>query len=208
MWGNADDRREFGGIYPLWYGDPAVRDRAAAVKRLRALADRNYAPAQFALAMAYFDGDGVRRDYAQAYHYALAAASQQHPGAENMVGGFHAAVTPKHDACAHDPVVAAEWYRKAAEHGSAGAMMNLVTCYQTGLGVQADPVEVFVWSSMAVHCSPIRNRGAETIRDQSGAALDPGRRAVADARIAQLRSKLPHPWSEPMVYWRSLADAS
>src|SRR5687768_14610555 len=72
MWGGAAEQREFGSIYPMWYGEPAVRDRAAAVRKLRSLAERNYAPAQFALAMAFFDGDGVRRDYRQAYQYALA----------------------------------------------------------------------------------------------------------------------------------------
>jgi hypothetical protein len=65
---------------------------------------------------------------------------------------------------------------------------------------------VFVWSSLAVHCSPIRNRGAETIRDQGGAALDPEQRAAADERIGQLRAALPHPWSEPLVYWRELSQ--
>jgi hypothetical protein len=206
MWGSDDDHREFGKIYPMWYGDAAVRDRRAAVAKLRSQAERNYAPAQFALAMAYFDGDGVRRDYQQAYQYAVAAAEQGYPSAENMVGGFHASATPKHDACAHDPATAAQWYRKAAEHGNAGAMMNLVNAYQTGSGVAADPVEVFVWASLAVHCSPIRNRGAETIRDRVGAALDPQQRAGAEERIAQLRSGLPHPWSEAMLYWRSLSE--
>lgn len=147
MWGGPGEQAEFGSVYPLWYGDPAVRDRTAAVAKLRALADRHYAPAQFALAMAYFDGEGVRRDYAQAYHYARAAAGQQYPGAENMVGGFYATVTPPHDACAHDPAVAVSWYRRAAERGNAGAMMNLVNCYQTGLGVAAEPV--FYWRTLA-----------------------------------------------------------
>ena len=206
MWGSADDQREFGAIYPLWYGEPAVRDRAGAVKKLRSLAERKYAPAQFALAMAYFDGDGVRRDYQQAYQYANAAAEQQYPGAENMVGGFHASAVPKHDACAHDPAIAVQWYRRAAERGHAGAMMNLVNAYQSGLGVTADPVEVFVWASLAAHCSPIRNRGAETIRDRGAAALDARQRQDADDRIERLRAVLPQPWSEPMVYWKSLAQ--
>jgi hypothetical protein len=206
MWGGVGEQAEFGSVYPLWYGDSAVRDRAAAVKKLRSLAERNYAPAQFALAMAYFDGDGVRRDYQQAYQHALASAQQGFPSAENMVGGFYAMVTPQHRACAPDPAVAVSWYHKAAQQGNAGAMMNLVNAYQAGHGVAPDPVEVFVWASMAVHCSPIRNRGAETIRDRGAAALAPEQRAAADARIAQLRSGLPHPWSEAMFYWRSLSE--
>ena len=205
MWGSEADRLQFGGIYPLWYGDAAVRSRPAAVARLTALADKGYAPAQYALAMAYFDGDGVRRDYKRAYRLALAGAAQQYPAAENMVGSFHAMAQPKHDACVHDPADAVRWYVRAAERGDPGAMMNLVNCYQSGLGVDADAVEVFVWASLTVHCSPIRNRGAETISERTGATLTKEQRAAADDRIARMKAALPHPWSTHLVYWKSLA---
>ena len=121
MWGGDTEQREFGRLYPLWYGDPGVRDRTAAVQQLSGLAARSYAPAQYALAMAYFDGDGVRRDYPQAYALALAAAAQHYPGAANMIGGFHGAAAPKHDACAHDPVAAVAWYRKVARRSATAA---------------------------------------------------------------------------------------
>jgi hypothetical protein len=208
MWGTEAEQREFGAIHALWYGGESARDRRGAVKRLASLAERGYAPAQFALAMAYFDGEGVARDYQQSYRLALAAAEQDYPGAQNMVGGFHASVSPRHDACAHDPAAAVRWYLKAAAQGNTGAMMNLVTCYETGHGVAADPVEVYVWASAAVHCTPTRNRGAETISARTGAALEPDRRAAADDRIARLKASLPHPWSEPQSYWKSLVPGS
>jgi hypothetical protein len=41
-------------------------------------------------------------------------------------------------ALAKDPVQAAEWYRKAADRGHAGAQNNLGLCYETGNGVVQD----------------------------------------------------------------------
>ena len=206
MWGSDEDRRQFGLIYPLWHGEAAVRDRRAAVKRLTTLAESGYAPAQFALAMAYYDGEGVRRDYRQAFTHMMAAANQQYPAAENMIGSFYGGVTLKHGACEHDPAEAARWYRRAAEHGNAGGMFNFAQGARTGLGTARDQLEAYVWASLAVHCSSIRFRPAEVLRDQAAADLDPAQRQIADARIAELRAGLPHPWAEPLSYWRSLSE--
>lgn len=205
MWGSAEDRREFGQIYPLWHGDPAVRDRRAAVVRLKRMADRGYAPAQFALAMACYDGEGVRRDYVTAFAHMMAAAHQQYPAAENMIGSFYGGVSLKHGACEHDPAEAARWYRRSAEHGHAAGMFNLAQGARTGLGTDRDQLEAYVWASLAVQCSSIRVRSAEVLRDQAAADLAAAQRQAADARIAEMRAGLSHPWSEPLLYWRSLA---
>lgn len=205
MWGSDEDRRRFGLIYPLWYGDSTVRDRQAAVQRLRELAEQGYAPAQFALGMAFYDGEGVRRDYVTAFAHILTAANQQYPAAENMIGSFYGGVSLKHGACEHDPVEAARWYRRSAEHGHAAGMFNFAQGVRTGLGTGRDPLEAYVWASLAVQCSSSRFRSAEVLRDQAAADLDAAQRQAADARIAELRAGWPHPWSEPLLYWRSLA---
>jgi hypothetical protein len=208
MWGTEEQQRAFGRLYQFWYGDPAVRDRRAAVKGLTALAGDGYAPAQFALAMAYYDGEGARRDYHKAFAHMLAAANQQYPAAENMVGSFYGGVSRKHGACEHDPTAAAGWYRRSAEHGHAAGMVNFAQGARTGLGTDCDQVEAYVWASVAVHCSAIRNRPAEVLRDQAAAELDGERKMAADRRIAELCAALPHPWSEPMIYWRSLSQST
>ena len=206
LWGSESERQAFGQIWPLWYGDHGVRDHAAAVTRLKQLADQGYAPAQFVLGLAHYDGDGVRRDYAKSFDYFSAAAAQGYPGAEGMVGNFYITAKPAHSACAYDPAEAARWHRLAAEHGNAGAQYNLAFSYWTGRGVDQDPLEAFVWASLSAHCSAIRNRMAEVQRDQASAALDPEQRAEADRRIEELKSTLPFPWSEPLTYWKSLAQ--
>ena len=207
MWGDDSEQRAFGEIWPLWHGAPGVRDRRLAVKRLRKLADQGYAPAQFALGWAYFDGDGVRRDYAKSFEYCRAAAEQRYPAAEGMLGTFYAMAKPKHGACELDPVRAAYWYRRGAEGGNPGAQYNLASGYRTGYGVEKDFVEAFVWASLAVHCNSLpRDRMSETIRDEAAAALSPEQKAVADQTIQELIRDLPHAWSEPTAYWRLLAE--
>lgn len=206
MWGNESEKRAFGGIWPLWYGEPGVRDRRRAVQQLRTLADLGYAPAQFALGWAYFDGDGVRREYTKSFENFMAAARQAYPTAEGMVGNFYVMAKPKHNACEYNPGEAVCWHRLAAEHGNFGAQSNLASAYWLGRGVEKDTVEAYLWASLSIHCSPLRNRIAEVQRDQAAGELTPDQRAEAERRLAELKSRLPHPWSEHMGYWRLLAE--
>lgn len=206
MWGSESERRAFGEIWPLWYGEAAVRDRRRAVRRLRLLADQGYAPAQFALGWAYFDGDGVRRDYTKSFEYFMAAAGQGYPGAEGMVGNFYVTAKPAHKACDYNPEESARWHRRAAEHGNCGAQYNLAFACWTGRGVDKDAAEAYVWASLSIHCSSLRNRMAEALRDDAWAILAPEQMAAADRRVAELKLDLPRPWSEPMAYWRLLAE--
>ena len=204
MWGDNKDQQQFGSVWPLWHGDAATQRRQEAVKLLRQLAERGYAPAQFALAMAYFDGQGVRRDYTKAFEMFLVAANQNYPAAEGMVGSFYAMVKPKQDACPHDPEQAAIWYQRGAEHGNLSAMINLASCFKSGLGVEANPAEVYVWASLAAQLSPIRSRPAEVLRDQAVTELNGEQLKDLDRRISEMKSSLLHPWSEPHTYWKSL----
>ena len=104
MWGSQLEQIAFGELWPLWNGEARVRNRRRAVKLLEPLAYKGYAPAQFALGWAYFDGDGVRRDYAKAYEYFLAAAEQAYPGAECMIGNLFVMARPAYNVCEYDPV--------------------------------------------------------------------------------------------------------
>lgn len=205
MWGSEAEQRAFGETYPLWYGPEAVRDRRKAVAAFRSLADKAYAPAVCALGRAYFDGEGVRRDYRESFALFGKAAEAGYPSAEGEYGNFFIMATPKHDACAYDPAQAAVWHRRSAEHGNAGAQFNLAFSYWDGRGVEKNPVEAYLWASLAVHCAKTRMRPAETVRDQAAATLDAAARAVADERIAALSAQLPHPCSEHLTYWRLLA---
>lgn len=207
MWGSEDQRRAFAAVLPLWHGGDATRDRKRAAGELRTLADAGYAPAQFGLGMAHFDGEGVRRDYTTAFALFMSAAEQRYPSAEGGIGNFYLMAKPEHDTCPYDPAEAARWHRRASEGGNAGSLYNLAFSCWTGRGIPKNEADAYVWSSLAVKCSTIRFRPAETLRNNAAATLDESRRAAADARIAELGRDLPHPWSDHLSYWRSLADA-
>lgn len=209
MWGSNVDKKEFGAILPLWYAeDHALRDRKTAAGHLRTLAERGYAPGQFALAMAYFDGEGLRRDYSLCFRYCLAAAEQGYPSATGMIGNFYTAATPKYGVCEYDPAQGVQWWRQSAENGNAGSQFNLATAYSTGNGIEKNELEAFIWASLAVHCSPTRFRSAEVLRDRTAAELDTEQSAAAAARLSPLTERLPLPRSEHLTYWKLLARES
>jgi uncharacterized protein len=131
MWGDDSEQRAFGDIWTLWYGSPGVRDRHLTVKRPRKLADRGYAPAEYALGWAYFVGEGVRLDYGKSSEHCRVAGELSYPGAEVVLGAFYAMVKPEHGACELDPVKAAYWYRRGAERGNPGTQYNRASSYRT-----------------------------------------------------------------------------
>ena len=208
MWGTIGQRTAFGELWPLWYGPPEARDRRLAAAKLRTLADQGYAPAQFGLGLAYFDGDGVRRDYVRSFQFCLTSAEQGYPSAENMVGNYYVMAKPAHNACALSSADSLRWQRRAADHGNVAGQYNLALAYWTGHGVDRNPVEAYVWASLSVHCSRIKNRMGEVLCDMAAAELDAAQKAAADRRLSDLKRDLPHPWSEHLDYWRLLAECT
>lgn len=204
MWGSEQEKKEFGILYPLFYGSQEERNYAKAIKVIKKLAGKGYVPAICALGIAYFDHLGVRRNYQEAFRLYMEAALKGYPSAECGVGNFYAMAFPKHNACENNPEKAVKWWLRASEHGNSGAQCNLAGYYLKGTGVQEDPVEAYVWATLAVHCSPIRFRIAEVFRDQALALHTPEERAQADQRITALREQLPYAWSEHLSYWSML----
>lgn|GEM_PF-2006128 len=206
MWGTVAEKKAFAALYPLFYGSSEERNYAKGINSIRKLAGYGYAPALCALGIAYFDHLGVRRDYAEAFNCYRRAAEQAYPSAECGMGNFYAIVRPKHNACENDPEKAAEWWLKASEHGNPGAQCNLAGYYLNGTGMGVDPVEAFIWGTMAVHCSTIRFRSAEVFRDQALGLLNEAQISEANSRIEVLKGNLPKAWSEHMTYWRLLYE--
>ncbi len=206
MWGDTSQQREFAIIYPLWYGTSNERNKHRAVQQLLPLANQGYAPAMYAVGWAYFTAEGVRHDYVKAFRYFKGAAEQGYPSAESMLGNFYVLAKPEHRTVELDPAEAARWRRLGAEHGNTSAQYNLAYQLFNGYGVERDPAEAYVWASLSVHCSPIRNIPAEVLRDKAAAALDPVQMTAAQERVKDLSQSLPYPWSEHMTYWHVLAE--
>ena len=79
------------------------------------------AEAEFQLARAYLNGQGVPKDVGKALELMKAAAAQGHADAIGAVGYFYSTGT----GVPQDDAQAAEWFRKGAEKGSAKAQLNL-----------------------------------------------------------------------------------
>jgi uncharacterized protein len=104
-------------------------------------AEQGNAQAQFNLGLAYYDGKGVPKDYAEAVKWYRKAVEQGNAQAQNNLGLCYQNGTgvPKDDA------EAVRWFRKAAEQGLAQAQANLGVCYQNGTGVPKDDAEAIRW---------------------------------------------------------------
>ena len=50
---------------------------------------------------------------------------------------------------AQNPVLAAQWFRRAAERGMLDSQYNLAQLYETGLGVTANSAEAYRWYLIA-----------------------------------------------------------
>jgi TPR repeat protein/serine/threonine protein kinase len=100
---------------------------------------------QFNRGSAYFNGEGVPRDFQQAMHWFRKAAEQGHKVAQFNLGVMYGSGqgAPK------DDQQAAFWTRKAAEQGYADAQQNLGTMYGKGQGVPNDNVQALSWFQKA-----------------------------------------------------------
>ncbi len=208
MWGSEKERRELGLLWVLWHGEKPRRDRKRGLAELRRLAELGYAPAVCGLAAAYHSGEAVTQDVSAAWRLYQQAAEDRYPSAEAAVGNFFVTAAPEHGVCEYDPARAADWHKRAAAQGNAGAQYNLAFSFWTGRDVERDVRSAYFWAGLAVHCSPIRIRPAETLREQAAAALDATVRAEVEQESGRAREQLPLPWSEHLTYWKHLARAA
>ena len=123
----------------LW--KKAGKGDAAALTKLRALAEKGDAKAQNNLGRMYDEGLGVPKDEDEAVKWYREAADQGHADAQNSLGVMYRTGlgVPK------DEVEGVKWYRKAADQGYAAAQYNLGKMYIYGFGVTQDEVEAVKW---------------------------------------------------------------
>ena len=100
-------------------------------------AEQGVAEAQFNLGLMYYNGQGVRQDYAEAVRWYRQAAEQGNAEAQNNLGTMYAIG----QGVRQDYAEAVRWYRKAAEQGVAETQNNLGAMYAIGQGVRQDYAE-------------------------------------------------------------------
>jgi hypothetical protein len=193
---------EFGRIWKYWYNDPADCDYRRAVAMLRELAETGYAPATYALGMAYYDGKGVRRNYQEAFEKLLKAAEAGYPDAQNMIATYYE--NPPGDVIERDLARAAHWYEKAARSGNSSAQYNYAQMLKNGWGVESNLVEAYVWAAMSVRCTPshLKNRPAENLKIEMGLQLTQETLKGAEATIDKMSKELPRENSHHLYFWQ------
>ena len=116
-------------------------DDAAAVRKLRSLAEQEDTKAQLELGHRYAIGSGVLPDDEEAVFWFRKAAERGEAKAQLELGHRYAIGwgVPRND---EEAVV---WYRKAAEQGEVDAQLELGERHTTGRGVPRDDEEAVFW---------------------------------------------------------------
>ncbi|HEX8814407.1 MAG TPA: SEL1-like repeat protein [Terriglobales bacterium] len=200
--GNAIAQNDLGVMYRL--GDGVDKDKEQAVSWYRKAARQKYAPAMFNLGAAYYNGDGVPINDGVASMWFLLAQECGSSAANDAVARMTQTSTPSELAEAYfsvgdmykngleipqDYSRAADWYRKAADAGSAYANMQLAQQLVAGQGVAQDYGEARRRCESAAkaqyymgdYCLGVMNRQG------LGGPKDPAEAAKWFARAAEMR---------------------
>ena len=109
-------------------------------------AEAGNADAQNVLGVLFYEGDGVKKDHAQAFEWLFRAAEQGHAKGMFNVGLLYSYGygVPKNDE------KAVEYYMSAAEKGVRGSYQKLGNAYYYGKGTEKDMGKALEWYEKAV----------------------------------------------------------
>ena len=144
-----------------WFGSASP---AAVQETTEAMAQRGVVEAQFSLGLRFASGQGAALDYAQAEHWYLKAASQNHALAHFNLGIMHA----RGQGMPSDKAKSLVWIQKAAELGDASAQYNLGLLHHRTVGdgprdtASQSRIEAYKWLQLAATQG---YRGAEAACD-------------------------------------------
>ena len=104
-----------------------------------------YVETHYAIAMLYWQGQGVHRDFHKSYEWLLKAAYLNHAGAQAKLGYLYTDGV----AVPRDFNMAFEWYSKAAKQGDIDGQYNLGIFYLNGWGTEQDTTMAKVYLAAA-----------------------------------------------------------
>merc|ERR1719161_232378 len=116
-----------------------------SVQWLQAGSQAGFAMAQKNLALAYANGQGAKKDYAQAVVWMRRAAEQLEVEAAYLMGEFYR----QGRGVPLDAKEAAKWYERAAEAGFPKSQYILGMLHMEGTGVPADASKAKMWLGFA-----------------------------------------------------------
>ena len=159
-------------LYQRGHGAPG--DAARALPLFEAAGEQGLAAAQYQAGMAWLNGIGTEPDRSVALHWLKRAAEQDEVAAQLQLAELYFS-TPG----AEQPE-ARQWLNRAAVLGSATAQYRLGVSYLEGSGGPADPLDAYVWLSLALLNGEQRARdGVKQLASQlSPSQLDSARRKI------------------------------
>ena len=191
------------------------RKDAAALARLKAIAESGYAPAQAFLAHLYETGhDGVPVNLAEARRWTERAAEGGDAAAMHNLALF----CFRGEGGPADAAAAARWFTKAAQHGVVDSQYNLGLLYQSGSGAPKDLAQAYKWFSIAATAGDQEARAAAVDLESR---VPPSQLRAMDAQVAsfeplgttQARAGAPSATDaqkvlERLGYYRGAADGA
>jgi len=140
----------------------AVDDKSS-IAQLQSAAEQGNNQAQFNLGVAYYNGQGVEKDYTAAVKWWQKAAEQGNDQAQFNLGVAYL----KGIGVEKDYTAAVKWYQKAADQGNAKAQYLLGNAYHEGWGIEKDDNQAVVWWHKAADQGNAMAKTALTEADES-----------------------------------------
>jgi TPR repeat protein len=159
------------------------KERFEKVK-VKALAEKGDAIAQFNLGVMYDEGQGVEQDFKEAVKWYQKAADQGFATAQSNLGVMYF----KGQGVEQDFKEAVKWGRKAADQGDAIAQFNLGVMYAKGQGVEQNNVTAYAWWNIAATNG---NQNAKKGLSQLAEIMIPAQIAKAEELVKEMVKKNP-----------------
>ena len=119
----------------------SVSATALDSNQIQRLANQGDAEAQFNLGWMYYQGEGVRQDYAKAFEWYKKVANQGDSNAQFVLGLLYY----KGEGVRQDYAKAAQWFLKVANQGDSDAQAMLGVMYNKGKGVRQNVAIAKEW---------------------------------------------------------------
>jgi localization factor PodJL len=177
----GDPSAEFEVAARFAEGRGISQDFKQAIVWYQRSAQRGFAPAQYRLGTLFERGIGTKADPARAKIWYGRAAEQGHIKAMHNL----AVLNSGRDQSA-DYTAALQWFTAAAERGLADSQYNLGVLYESGLGIERDLKQAYLWLSLAARNG---DKEAARRRDQVRMKLEEAEVAAADEAVNAWRAK-------------------
>ena len=174
---------------------------AEAIRLIRLSANQGQPAAQYRLAKLYENGIGVEKDLPAAKKLLERSAKGGNRIAMHDLGHYFATGVAIDQP---DIAKAVTWFQQAADRGVLDSQFNLGVLYQEGSGVTKNPVDAYVWYSIAgIQGDPMAVQRSEILaRELSESQIEQGQariKAYVPARINDAANGIFNnlPWAQP-----------